>query len=172
MTNRQIEQIAKEAAEKAVNDYHERQKETEKQKRDRRIRNIKLLLRNYRSLKVHTADIDGHADLIDEKLELDEFGKNELLLESVRKSKFRTLAMITYVDKMIAAYETLCNLSDNPEDIRSYKTLKLRYLSEKRYTDQEIMDLLNISRKTVYRDINRACETLAILIFGVDSIRE
>ena len=174
MANRQIEQIekiAKEAAEKAVVNFAKSQKQTEKQKHDARIRNIKLLLRNYQNLKRHTDGIGDDIDLINEELELDEFGKNELLLESVRKSKYRTLAMITFVDKMLEAYKKLCEISRNEEDLRSYQTLKLKYLDENRKTDKEIMEILCVSRRTIYRDIERACETLSMLIFGVDSIR-
>ena len=167
----QIEEIAKKAAEKAVLNFVKNQKQTEKQKHDARIRNIKLLLRNYRNLKKHTDGISNDIDLIDEKLELDEFGKNELLLESVRKSKYRTLAMIKYVDKMLESYKELCEITGNEEDLRSYQTLKLKYLDESRKTDKEIMETLCVSKRTIYRDIERACETLSMLIFGVDSIR-
>lgn len=156
-----------------VMDTLEKQKkESEKTKRDRRLRNTKLLVRNYRSFKQHCAAIPDELKEMDEKLSLDdELGVEELALESIKKSKRRTMAMVKFIDKVLGVYKIICESSGKEEEVRRYQALYLLYISDDKKTAQEIATCQKTDPRTVYRDVDKACKALSALIFGVDSIR-
>lgn len=167
MTEKDIEKLIR----KVVTEVLEEQDRVSEEKKDVRLRNIRILLKNYRSFKIHCAGVGRNIEILDEKIELDELGKNELVLESIRKSKIRTLTMVTFIDKMLEAYKILCEETGTEEDKRAYETIKLKYIEKEKMTDAEILSRQCISRKTLYRDVDRACRTLEALMFGVDSVR-
>lgn len=171
LNDAQLEIVAKAAAQVAIEKYQTEQQEREKQKHDRRLRNVKLLLRNYRSFKLHCKatreDLKGY----DEYLELDEFGDDELAIEAIKKSKKRTLAMVKFVDKMIGIYKIMCDQSDKEEDKRIYQSVYFLYISDKKQSAKIIAERHNTDPRTVYKDVEKACKTLSSLIFGVDSLK-
>jgi hypothetical protein len=167
LNEKQLEVIARAALE-----YLDQEKQKqEKQKHDRRLRNVKLLLRNYRSFKLHCEDVKLDIKRLDKKLELDELDTNEFAIESIKRSKERTLAMVKFIDKMIAVFKVMCEQSGKEEDLRIYQSVYYLYISEDKKTAKEIATCQNTDPRTVYRDVKTACKTLSTLVFGVDSIR-
>ncbi|RAK21126.1 hypothetical protein B0I26_10378 [Anoxybacillus vitaminiphilus] len=171
LSEKQIETISKIAAQAVLEHLEKERQKQEKEKRDRRLRNTKLLLRNYRNFKRHCESIPQELKNLDEHLQLDEWGKEELAIESIKRSKERTMAMVKFIDKMLAVYKVMCDLSEKEEDKRSYQTIYLLYISDKKFTAAEIATCHKTDIRTVYRDVERACKALSTLIFGVDSIR-
>jgi len=167
LTNEQLEVITK-----TVLEVHKQEIEKqEKQKRDRRHRNVKLLLQNYRSFVAHTADIKLDIDHLNQKLELDELETDEFAIQSIKKSKERTLAMVRFINKMLQVYKLMCEQSKNPEDIRKYETINLLYISGEKKTYEQLAECHHVHVRTVNRDVKEAVEALSVLIFGVDGIR-
>lgn len=171
LTEKQIEIISAIAAQEALKHLESEKQKQEKVKRDNRLRNIKLLLRNYRLFSLHAEEIIVEVQEMNALLDLDELETDEFAIESIVRSKKRTFAMIRFINKMLQVYKVLCEQSNNPEDIRSYETVWALYISEQKKTVKEIATCQNVDPRTVYRDIDRACESLSSLIFGVDSIR-
>lgn len=167
----QLELISKVAAQKAL-EHLEREKELQEKKRhDRRLRNVKLLLRNYRMFANHTIDVRLEINELDAILELDELDTDEFAIESIKRSKKRTLAMVKFINKMFKVYKIICDEASNPEEKRRYQTVYDLYISPHKKTVKEIATCQNVDQRTVYRDIDKACEDLSALMFGVDSIR-
>lgn len=149
-------------------------KEKEKEKKithDRRLRNVKLLLRNYRSFKIHCDDTLEDIKKLDEYLELDEFGNNELAIEAIKRSKRRTIAMVKFIEKMMDIFKIMCDQSEKEEDKRVYQSVYFLYISDITFSAKDIAERHNTDPRTVYKDIDKACKTLSSLIFGVDSIQ-
>jgi hypothetical protein len=166
-----IEKVAAIAAEKALEFLNKEKQNQQNQKRDRRLRNTKLLLRNYRKFKAHCQDsIEGLEELKD-KDSLEYLDTDDLVIESIIRNKERTLVMLAYIDRMIQVYQILSEKSDKPEDLRQYKVLYDLYISEDEKTIEEIAKGNFMNKRTVYKDINKACEALSSLIFGVDGLR-
>ncbi|WP_143331966.1 hypothetical protein [Domibacillus antri] len=169
-----IEIASKTAVSEALTFLEKEKKRQQKQKRDRRLRNTKLLLRNYRSLKLHCADLRMEiADLdqeLDRVLEADELDTDAFAIESIRRSKKRTLAMVSFVDRMLAVYETVCQQSGKEEDLRRFQTIYQMYISPDKKTAAELAERHYTNIRTVYKDVDSACKTLSGLIFGIDSI--
>jgi len=170
-----LEQVAKISAETAVQtaiEYLEQEKQKQKKmKRDRRLRNIKLLLRNYRSFTVHCEGIKVGLDRLNNMLQIDDLETDEAAIESIKRSKERTLAIVKFIDQMLEVYKVLSERSEKPEDLRQYQTIYKMYIASEKYSAEKIAECHKVDVRTVYRDINSACETLSGLIFGADFIR-
>jgi len=166
-----LEEITRIAVQAAL-DYQEKEKKKQqKEKRDRRLRNIKLLLKNYRNFKKHCNSITHDLEQVDEKWALDEIGAEELALESVKRSRARTLAMVSFIDRMISVFKVMCEQSGKEEDRRIFQSVYHLYIAEEKKSAREFAACHNTDVRTVYRDVEKASEALATLIFGVDSIR-
>lgn len=121
---------------------------------DTRYHDVKLLMKNYRKLKIHYSNIS------DEVLEVG----------SICSLRHKTQLMMSHVDKMLTAYKALCESAINPEETRRWNDLYLRYITVERIPIEDIASQLNIDKRTFYRDISKAFADLAVLLFGIESI--
>jgi hypothetical protein len=174
-TDLHVEKITKLAAETAVQialEYLEKEKQKQqKVKRDRRLRNTKLLLKHYRSFKRHCGDVKTELEKLNDPEFLNEIDTEKFAIESDKRSKERTLAMVRFIDKMLEVYRIMCERSGRPEEIRKYKTIEMMYISDEKLTAEQIAEEHEIDTRTVYKDINKASNALSALIFGVDGMR-
>ena len=121
---------------------------------DARYQDVKLLMKNYRKLRVYYNKIS------DETLEVN----------AICSMHRKTGLMMSHVDKMLTAYKVLCENAENPEELRRWKVLYLRFMSDERITLRDIAERLNINKRTLYRDTDRAMEDMAVLLFGIEAI--
>ncbi|MED1850337.1 hypothetical protein P4V33_01595 [Brevibacillus borstelensis] len=171
LSPKMLEEITRIAVQAAL-DFQEKEKQKQqKAKRDRRLRNIKLLLKNYRNFKKHCNSITHDLENVDENWAIDEIGSDELALQSIKRSRARTRAMVKFIDRMISVYKVMCEQSGKEEDIRIFQSVYQLYISDEKKSAKEIATCHKTDVRTVYRDVEKASEALAILIFGVDSIR-
>lgn len=171
LSEKQLEVITKTAAVAALEHLEKEKQKQQKERYDRRLRNVKLLLRNYRSFAAHVAEIKMDINELDEKLELEELDLDEYAIRAIKKSKEKTLALVVFLNKMLKVYETMCEQSDNTEDIRKYATIYHLYISDDKKTYEQIAECHFTNVRTVYRDVADATKTISVLVFGVDGIR-
>ena len=118
---------------------------------DLRFHDVKLLMKNYRMLKKHYAEV-----------------KPETLEAGVICSlHHKTGLMMSHVDKMLAAYKSICEVSGNK---LYWDVLYLRYMADKRMSIDDIAEQLHIDRRTYFRYANRALADLSVLLFGIEAI--
>ena len=142
--------------------------------RKRALHNTKLLLRNYNSLKSHVEkSICSLSDIEKERLEeLEEIKLvyyeegDEVYLSSIRRSRVRTLLMISHVEK---ALEELKEKTLRDNTYEHYRALEMYYIEEKSY--EKIQDELMCSKNTPLRWINSMVKELSVLLFGLDGIK-
>jgi predicted DNA-binding transcriptional regulator YafY len=148
-----------------------------KHRHDRRLRNTKLLLRNYNNFKLHCRNAlytskqlnDMHAiDILDE---VDTIDDETLYVNSIQKTHDRTYIIVKHINRMLLLYEYSAIKSKDENAIRGYKAIKLFYLSLEKKSDDDIATELDVSKRTFYRDIKQAVEELSSLIFGIDGIK-
>jgi len=170
-----IIRIAAEVGSKAAIEAYERQKEIEKRRRaDRRLRDTKRLLRNYREIKLHAGD--AIASLSEIENEDYDFFRNlleegdSINVSAIIRSKAKSAIMLTHIDAMIQAYQTICFTSKKTEEQRRYRVLESMYLSEVQETAKEVAERENIDIRTVYKDLDIACEKMSALLFGIQWI--
>lgn len=121
---------------------------------DARYHDVRLLMKNYRKLKAH------YSRVAPETLEV----------SSICSMRRKTGLMMSHVDKMLKTYRILCIESGNPDETRRWEALYLRFIGEKRMTVEAIADQLGIDKRTFYRDIGKATEDMAVLLFGIEAI--
>lgn len=121
---------------------------------DARYHDVNLLMKNYRKLKAHYAHISPET----------------LEVSSICSMRKKTGLMMSHVDKMLVAYEAMCKEAVNPDEKRRWDALYLRYIRNKRMSVEAISEQLNIDKRTFYRDINKAMEDMAVLLFGIEAI--
>ena len=154
----------------------EREKER-KSRQDRRLRNTRLLLKNYRLLKEHTKGAIFRANQARERAVdildgLNDYEMDDgLYIESIKKSQQRTLIILAHIDQMLELYKAYCYNSGNPENIRRYGVVMATYSDEPKKSALEIAGTFGIEKRTVYKDIKAAANPLTALLFGIDSLR-
>lgn len=172
-----IIRIAAEAGAKAaIEAYNKQLHKAQVERVDRRLRNTKLLLRNYRMFKDHCENAVYDVEQLDENiydiLDLMNSDDTEYFVESIKKSIARTVTMIRHIEVMLQLYEIYCFRSRNPEEERRYKVIQSLYINDEPMTIKELADELHVTDRTIYRDIDIACERIAALIFGIDGIKK
>ena len=150
MDKKELVEIAELAAEKVL----AKRDAVIQEELDARYLDVQLLLRNYRKLKAHYA----HAS------------PETLEVSSICSMHRKTKLMMSHVDKMIATYQAMCAESENADEQRRWNALRMRFLSEKRMSVDDIAEALHIDKRTFYRDINKAQEDMAVLLFGIEAI--
>ena len=150
MRKEEIEEVARIAAAEAL----ARKDELIYEEFDARYHDVDLLMKNYRRLKVHYAAVSPEA----------------LEVSSICSMQRKTKLMMSHVDKMLTAYEAMCLDSDNPDEVRRWNALYLRFLGENPMKPDKVAEELHIDKRTFYRDIRRAMEDLAVLLFGIEAI--
>lgn len=164
-----------EAAQKQIE--FERNK-AQKQSKDNRLHNTKMLIQNFRMFKVHSEkSIYSAADCEESVFDIlammsdKQFAKAESTVAAIKNSATRTAIIVSHVEAMVEMYKIWCERSGKKENERRYRVLYALYISDEAMSSEEIAQKENIDKRTVYKDINAACETLGSLIFGIDSLR-
>ncbi len=177
----QLQKIYEKAAEigarEAIKTFEQERKKEYKQHGNRRLRNTKLLLRNYHMLKEHAENSvfgrtqmeESAADILESMMSMYD---NEVIIDSIRRSASRTAIIVSHIEVMLGLYESYCEKSTSSEvDKRRYNVIWDRYMAEHPLNAKEIAAKYNMSRENVYSDLNIAIERLSALIFGVDGMK-
>ena len=81
------------------------------------------------------------------------------------------MAMVNYIDQTLKVYKSMADEADDELEKRRYQVIYDMYISEDKKTVKEISEIQFCTERTVYKLVNGACETLSVLMFGVDGVR-
>ena len=156
-----IKSMAKKVAKEAVF-------EIANQGKDRRFHNTKMLMKNYNVLKEH---MKGDGEQIKIKFESideeDPYMKVEFMwLESIARSKARTVKILKYIEDSLDYLETKFRMR---KEYEKYKAFELFFIKEK--TNEEIQEELNCSKNMPKRWSDVVIKELSILLWGIDALR-
>ena len=142
-----IKETAKQTAKAVVTEQDTQLEE----RRDRRLHNTQLLLKNYRKFKLHCT-----------------------VVESIRMSCRRTKIIMKHIDNVLSMYEVYCNQKADNADGRTarreWQALRRYYISDDEPTYDQIAADLQISPRQVYRDLSSATAQVSVFMFGVDAL--
>lgn len=180
LTDKELKNIYERSAEigaqEAMKRFEQERKSDTGKRADRRLRNTKLLLRNYRMLKKHAensvfrrAQMDESAfDILESMMKSRD---NDVIISSIKDSAARTAIMVSHVEAMLGLYAAFCEKSPNKEiERRRYDVVWDMYIADDTLSAKEIAKKKNMSKENVYVDLRVAVERLAALIFGVDGL--
>ena len=181
LTQDQLKDIYEKAAaigaKEAVKAFEQERKKEQGQRADRRLRNTKLLLRNYHMLKEHAENSvfgrtqmeESAADILESMMSIYD---NEVIIESIKRSATRTAVIVSHIETMFGLYAAYCEKASNRDiEMRRYEVVWDMYMAEYTLSAKEISEKQNISSRNVYEDIKVATERLSALIFGVDGLK-
>lgn len=170
------EKAAAIGAKEALKTFEQERKKEYSSRSDRRLRNTKLLLRNYHMLKEHSQNsVFGRTQMEESALDILEsmmtMYDNEVIIESIKRSATRTAVIVSHIETMFGLYEAYCDKSQNRDiDMRRYEVIWDMYMAVNTLSVKEIAKKQHISKDTVYSDLRVATERLTALIFGVDGL--
>lgn len=180
LTQGQLKDIYEKAAaigaNEALKTFRQEQKKEYSRRADRRLRNTKLLLRNYHMLKEHAENsVFGRIQMEESALDILEsmmsMYDNEVIIESIKRSATRTAVIVSHIETMFGLYAAYCDKSPNRDiEMRRYEVLWDMYMAEDTLSAKEVAEKQHVSKDTVYTDIRLATEKLTALIFGVDGL--
>lgn len=164
---RLIEEVTHIATVKAI-EVFKVQKESELKKlEDKRLHNTKLLLKHYQEFKLYTDKTKGTTSsrlTPDEKnvLATITFGEGEEIINSIKETTKRTVAMVQYIDK---ALETLEFMYTQEKNERDFNVLKKRYMES--WTIPKLAEFYHMNERSVYKVLDSVTERLSVLLFGI-----
>lgn len=168
------DQIIKIAVEAAA-DYMEKQRQKDVNfKKNKRLHNTRLLLKNYNLFKTHCQkSIYKFSQSVDHQKALDILDiidqyDDKTFIGSIKQSVAKTHIILVHIDTMLKLYKIYCDNSEKPEDKRRYRCLCSYYFTQKNIN--KIAEDESIDERTVQRDVRDACHKLGALIFGIDSL--
>lgn len=181
LTYEQLNEIYEKAAaigaKEALKTFEQERKKEYSGRADRRLRNTKLLLRNYHMLKEHAENsVFGRTQMEESALDILEsmmsMYDNEVIIESIKRSATRTAVIVSHIETMFELYYAYCEKSLNREiDMRRYAVVWDMYMDDDELSVKEIAKKQNISVRNVYSDLKIAIEKITALIFGVDGLK-
>lgn len=180
LTQDQLKEIYEKAAaigaKEALKTLEQERKKEQGKIADRRLRNTKLLLRNYHMLKEHAENsVFGRTQMEESALDILESMMNlyedTIIIESIKRSATRTAIIVSHIEVMFGLYHSYCEHTSSKEiDLRRYQAAWDMYMADDTLSAKEIAKKQNISVRNVYDDIKVATERLSALIFGVDGL--
>ena len=181
LTHEQMEELYEKAAaigaKEALKIFEQERKKEQGKRSNRRLRNTKLLLRNYHMLKEHSENsVFGRTQMEESAIDILEsmmsFYDNEVIIESIKRSATRTAIIVSHIEVMFGLYRSYCeHTSSRDIDLRRYEVAWDMYMADKTLSAKEIAEKQHISTRNVYEDIRVATERLSALIFGVDGLK-
>lgn len=163
LTKHQLEIIVEAVlkAQKKIN------KEEQQEKKDWKLRNTKLLLKNYRMLHKHCEEIveqlEGYEGIL--------FSSNELNLQTLMKYKAKTKKLMNYFDSTFSHYKDFC-LAQGINGTRKIGGIEKMYIDNHKMSVEKISEYYNVDKRTIHRDLKKGADELAIFLFGVDSLED
>lgn len=150
-------------------EYAKLQREAAKERKDFRLHNTKLLLRHYQELSIHAKEAISVADFsFWEDLMLPD---GRVDIKALKMSVAKTRALLRHVDAMLNAYKSYCE-SGGLETQRRWRCLSAMYLEQPRLSVDDIAKREYMSTRSVYVDIDTACDQLGVYLYGVDAVGE
>ena len=157
-----MEEVAKMAAKEAV---AELRREDERKRRSRIFQNTKALMENYNRIMLSVDEgISDLKELTDDPIEgIDD---ENVFVESIIKSKARSLIMLAHIDKCLELLEREEYRRNTPE-----RYLAFKYLYIDGMTHESIAEVLGCADRTSRRWITDLTRSLSVYLFGVDALR-
>lgn len=162
MNKETAEQLAKTAAMEAVREFEKSQKKNRKVKV---FQNAKKLMENYNRICKSVQEGVSELSDVDDGEELEELSAEDIYINSIIKSKLRSIVMIAHIDKCLGLLEAEEYQKNTPE---KYLAFKYFYLDGMTY--DSIAEVYGYGERTARRWITELTTILSIYLFGADAI--
>lgn len=162
MNQATAEELAKKAAQEAVCGLLKEQRRLSEK---RVFKNTKKLMENYKRIKANVEDGVSQAANLEETQAFEYEYIDELFVESVQRSKFRSALMIAHIDKCL---ELLKREQERKNKVEKYYVFMYFYIDEMSY--ESIAEIYGLDERTCRRWVNEMLNILKIYLFGIDAL--
>ncbi len=163
MEKEAAEILVRTAAFEAVKEFEKSQKKSRKAKV---FQNAKKLMENYTRICQSVQEGVSELSDVDDGEKLKELSAEDIYINSIIKSKLRSIVMIAHIDKCLGLLEEEMLKKETPW---KYEAFKMSYL-ENGVTQEDIAERLDTTDRTVRRWISELTGILSIYLFGADAI--
>lgn len=132
---------------------------------EKKLRNTKDLLKNYRLLENH---LDVKLPELDDDTPL---SKYELTLYSLLGYRARSKEMLIFINEVLDRYRKICD-NGTPEQHRRYRVIKRLYIDTPAMTRRGLAKLFGVDEATISRDEKKCVQELSVMIFGIDGLND
>ena len=137
----------------------------ERTESEKKLRNIKYLMENYRYLQNH---IELELPSIEDDSPLTQ---KQLSLFSLLGYRERSREMMLFINDVLAEYKRICR-AGNREENEKYDVIAGLYIDTHPLTYDMLAQKCNCAEKTVRRIERKALQELSVMLFGIDSIND
>nr|WP_288829074.1 helix-turn-helix domain-containing protein [uncultured Clostridium sp.] len=162
MEKEAAELLVRTAALEAVREFEKSQKKNRKVKV---FQNAKKLMENYNRICQSVQEGVSELSDVDDGEELEELSAEDIYINSIIKSKLRSIVMIAHIDKCLKLLEEEEYRKETPE---KYLAFKYFYLDGMTY--ESIAEVYGYAERTARRWISELTDILSIYLFGADAI--
>ncbi|WP_367567763.1 helix-turn-helix domain-containing protein [Lacrimispora sp.] len=154
--------LVRTAALEAVREFEKSQR---KNRRVKVFQNAKKLMENYNRICQSVQEGVSEISDMDCAEELEEFSEEDIYINSIVKSKLRSIIMLAHIDKCLGLLETEEYRKNTPE---KYLAFKYFYLDGMTY--DSIAEVYGYGERTARRWITELTNILSVYLFGADAI--
>ncbi len=162
MEKEAAELLVRTAALEAVKEFEKSQKKNRKIKV---FQNAKKLMENYNRICQSVQEGVSELSDVDDGEDLEELSAEDIYINSIIKSKLRSIVMIAHIDKCLKLLEEEEYRKKTPE---KYLAFKYFYLDGMTY--ESIAEVYGYAERTSRRWISELTDILSIYLFGADAI--
>lgn len=162
MTKHQLEIVSK----MAIEEFRKAENKAEKEKKDNRLFNARLIIYKYQELKSHCSTIPQQIVEFEESM----FDETKLSLEVLMQERAKTFAMMEYVDLMLEAYEKHAKRIGGVY-LRRYKILYDLFIDNTPLPVSDCSEKYHLSIPLIYKDRNIAISNFSVFLFGLNALR-
>lgn len=169
-----IEMATKIGTEAGIKEFENQKKKFKELRSERRLRNTKLLLENYRSFKlfcnnaVCQAEVKIKENAIDILDSLEDVDSETLFIESIKKSVARTVIMVQHIVSIMDIFQTVCSKKKKE---KQYQVLYYMYIHDDHYCNEKIAELIEREERQIYNISKTSIESLSPIMFGIDALK-
>lgn len=157
----EVEQLIQKAAKAAVAEY---KKQEERDRKKDKYHNTFTLMKCYRDAVFHIENAISDGEQLELKGMTDE--QQRTYLESVRRSRFKTLIMTAHIDKAVEEIERRREAAGRGIE---YKAFEMYFIQGMDYA--AIAEELDTGKNTPRRWVTAIINELSVLLWGIDEER-
>lgn len=162
MEKEAAELLVRTAALEAVREFEKSQK---KNRKVRVFQNARKLMENYNRICKSVQEGVSELSDVDDGEELEELSAEDIYINSIIKSKLRSIVMIAHIDKCLGLLEEEMDQKETPEKYRAFRCFYLEGM-----TYDCIEEAYGYGERTARRWITELTNILSIYLFGADAV--
>jgi hypothetical protein len=154
------DELISQAVKKAIREYSKQQVCERKRKA---LHNTKMLLKNYDKIKCSIEEAISDESQLNESLKYD--ADDEVYINSIRKSKLKSLIIIAHIDRALAVVQEEYKSKEVSEKYDAFISCMLDQM-----TYEEAAAIYYTSKQSISRWVVDATKLVSIQLFGVDGV--